>query len=66
MGTVLATSLALRDAPAVTGNVLGIFAQGQQVYIYRRADDYYYVRIPGTDMEGYMSASFIYPEGAVY
>lgn len=66
LGTVLATSLALRDAPAVTGNVLGIFAQGQQVYIYRRADDYYYVRIPGTDMEGYMSASFIYPEGTVY
>ena len=64
-GTIIAGTLPLRDTPGVTGKSLGLFYDGQVVYIYHLEGDYYYLMVAGTDMKGYMPALFIDAEGEV-
>ena len=64
-GTIIAGTLPLRDGPGVTGKSLGLFYDGQLVFIYYLEGDYYYLTVAGTDLSGYMPALFIDVEGEV-
>ena len=65
LGTVTASTLALRDDTSVTSKALGQYYEGKKVYIYYQEGEYYYVMVAGTELKGYMFAQFIKPEGTV-
>ena len=64
-GVITANTLAIRTGPASSYQALGQWYEGQLVYIYYQEDSYYYLKIPGTNIEGYGAVKYIQPDGDV-
>lgn len=65
-GTVSASSVALRTMPSKEGNdPQGELVKGDQVLIYFKTGDYYYIQVVATGQKFYAYASYITPTTAV-
>lgn len=65
-GTVSASSVALRTVPSKEGNTAqGELTKGDQVLIYFKTGDYYYIQVVATGQKYYAYASYITPTTAV-
>ena len=64
-GIITANTLAIREGPSVEFKALGEWYEGQLVYVYYQEDAYYYLKIPGTNIEGYGAVKYIETDGDV-
>ena len=65
-GTVSASSVALRSVPSKDDNkALGELVKGDQVLIYFKTGDFYYIQVVATGEKYYAYASYITPSTAV-
>lgn len=65
-GTVSASEAAVRTMPTKEGNTpFATLVHGDAVYIYFRADDYYYIQVVQTGKKGYAYADYIRAEDSV-
>lgn len=65
LGTVTASKLAIREKASTDSKALGEYTKGKKVYIYYKEGDFYYVKVAGTKIKGYMAAKYIKASGEV-
>ena len=59
-GTVSASKLALRSVPSTTDNTpIGEVVKGDEVLIYFKTDDFYYIQVVSTGVKCYAAAKYI-------
>lgn len=59
VGTVTASKVALRAEPDTDSKCIAEYAKGTTVYIYSKTDDFYRVKIAGTEKSGYIYSKYI-------
>lgn len=65
LGTITASKLAIRKGASTSSKAIGEYYEGKKVYIYYKEGDFYYVKVAGTKVTGYMAAQYIKASGEV-
>ncbi len=65
LGTITASKLAIRKEASTGSKAIGEYYEGKKVYIYYKEGDFYYVKVAGTKVTGYMAAKYIKASGEV-
>lgn len=65
LGTITASKLAIREKASTDSKAIGEYYKDKKVYIYYKEGDFYYVKVAGTKVKGYMAAQYIKASGDV-
>ena len=65
VGTVVAEVAEVWEEPSQDSALLGQCMAGETVYIFYQQDEYYFVQLPGTEIQGYMLAEQVETEEPV-
>lgn len=65
LGTITASKLAIREKASTDSKAIGEYYKDKKVYIYYKEGDFYYVKVAGTKVKGYMAAKYIKASGDV-